>query len=299
MQISKIGEFGLIERFRRFIKTDKTVAVASGDDCAAIKYTANKYLLYTCDMIIEGVDFLPKDNPALIGRKALAVSISDIAACGGIPRYCVVALGLPKNFSVAKAEKLASGLFKLAKEFKVNVVGGDISRSDRLVIDVSMLGVVEKKNLVLRSGARAGDIIFVSGRLGGSIRGKHLDFSPRVRESRYLVNNFRINSMCDISDGLIQDLGHILDNSSTGAVLYEELIPLSRAAVNLDDALYGGEDFELLFTLSRKEALRLRAGKPYDFYPIGSIMPKKFGLKLIDAKGREKRLKARRGFRHF
>jgi len=299
MLIGKLGEFGLIDRFRKSIKTDSSVVRGSGDDCAVLKFDRHNYQLFTCDMIVEGVDFTSKDNPRLVGRKALAVSISDIAACGGIPRYAVVSLGIPRDTQLAYIDKVSTGLFALAREFKVNVVGGDISRSLRLVIDVSLLGVVEKKCLVLRSGAKPGDIIFVTGRLGGSLNGKHLRFIPRIKESRYLVKNLKINSMIDISDGLLQDLGQILKESRAGAVIYADRIPLSRQARGLAEAFYAGEDFELLFTLSPIEAKRLLKKELLSGYrPIGRIMEKGFGLKLVGNDGRQRKI-APRGWQHF
>ncbi|MCX5711398.1 MAG: thiamine-phosphate kinase [Candidatus Omnitrophica bacterium] len=297
MRLNKIGEFALIEKFKKMADLDRSVIVGPGDDCAVIEFNKNDYQLYTCDMIVEGVDFVSKDKPELIGRKALAVSLSDIAACGGIPRYAVVSMGFPKK-SIGKAQKIAKGLFDLAKSYKVNVVGGDLSRSNRLTIDVSMLGVVEKNKLVLRSGAKSGDIIFVTGELGRSILGKHLTFTPRLKESRFLVNNFKINSMIDISDGLTQDLNHILKASNVGAAIYEALIPRSRLARSLADALYGGEEFELLFTLSRKEAKHLAFKKKHIFKPIGEIISKDYGFRLIDKNNKESVIKPK-GWRHF
>ncbi len=296
--LSKIGEFGLIDRFRKYIKTDSSVIKGSGDDCAVIKFNKAQYLLFTCDMLVENVDFLLSHDPRLIGRKALAVSISDIAACGGVPRYCLVSLGLPEKISAQRVIDISRGLFNTARRYKINVVGGDLSRANRLTIDVSMIGLVEKKSLVLRSGAKKRDVIFVTGGLGGSIRGKHLRFTPRVRQARFLVKNFKVNSMIDISDGLAQDLSHILEESRVGAVIYEDLIPVSKQARNLRDALYMGEDFELLFTLSQQEAKRLYAKAVSGFKPIGEIVERSQGLRLIDKKGRENVITPG-GFRHF
>jgi len=299
MLVNKIGEFGLIEKFRKSIKTDASVIKGSGDDCAVLRLDKDKYQLFTCDMIVEGVDFTARDNPLLVGRKALAVSISDIAACGGIPTHAVVSLGIPKDTSVSYIDRVAKGLFSLAREFKVNVVGGDISRSPVVVIDTSLLGIVEKGCLVLRSGAKDGDIIFVTGSLGGSLAGKHLKFTPRIKESRYLVKNLKINSMIDISDGLIQDLGHILKDSKAGAVLYEEMIPLSRQAKGKNAALYDGDDFELLFTLAPLEAKKLLKAKLLRCYkPIGKIVKNNLGLKLIGRDNKERKILAK-GYRHF
>jgi len=298
MLVSKLGEFGLIERFRKSLKTDSSVIKGSGDDCAVLKFDKDNYQLLTCDMIVEEVDFTLKQDPYLIGRKALAVSISDIASCSGLPRHCLVSLGLSGNTPLKLIDKLFKGMLDIAKEYRINIAGGDISRAKQLIIDVSMSGYVEKKYLTLRSGARIGDIIFVSGALGGSILGKHLRFTPRLKEARLLAKNFKVNSMIDISDGLAQDLNHILEQSFQGAVIYEDLIPLSKQARNLEDALFMGEDFELLFTLSRKEAKKIFAKKLTNFKPIGEIVDKKLGLRLIDKRNKEKIIKPV-GFRHF
>jgi len=298
MHIGRLGEFGLIERIRKSIKVDSSVIVGSGDDCAVMKFDKKYFQLFTCDMLVEGVDFTKQADLALVGRKALAVSLSDIAACGGLARYAVISLGLPKNYSLQQADKLIKGMASLAGRYKVNIVGGDISVSPKLVIDVSMLGLVEKKFLVRRSGAQTGDIIFTTGPLGGSIKGKHFKFTPRLKEARILVENFKISSMIDISDGLAQDLGHILSASGRGAVLYQALIPISKEAENLEDALYSGEDFELLFTLSRIEAKKLLLKHKTIFYPLGEITAKNGSLKLITGNGKEKNIE-KKGFRHF
>ncbi len=299
MRLKDIGEFGLIKRFRQKIQTDASVIKGSGDDCAVLKWDKSNYQLFTCDMIIQGVDFKKTDNLELVGRKALAISISDIAACGGVPKYAVVALGMPKHMPVKEIDCLTKGLFGLSKEYRINIVGGDISRSTKLLIDVSVLGVVEKKNLCLRSGAKVGDIIMVTGAFGGLIsQGKHLKFTPRLKEARYLVSHFKINSMIDVSDGLAQDLGHILEQSSVGAVLYEKLIPLSKGAGLVNDALCSGEEFELLFTVSRDQANKIIKNKRYCFSIIGEIMPKAFGLRLVNRKFEYAPVKTK-GYRHF
>lgn len=298
MNLGRIGEFGLIERIKRITKTDSTVIKGIGDDCAVIKFTRDDFLLFTCDMIVEDVDFTSKTNPYLIGRKALGVCISDIAACAGTPRYALIAVGLPKNTKLEFADKLIKGVNALAKRYHVNIVGGDISRSAKLVIDVSMLGVVKSKHLVLRSGAKKGDIIFVSGSLGGSIKGKHLKFTPRIKEAQFLVKNFKVHAMIDISDGLAADLGHILKESKVGAVIYQSLIPVSYLALSFQEALTCGEDFELLFTLPRCEASKLIRKRIKTFKPIGEIVDKIHSLRLVDKYCKERKLSPQ-GFKHF
>jgi len=298
MRIRDIGEFGLINRFQKKIRIDSSVIEGSGDDCAVLKFNKSSYQLFTCDMIVEGVDFFKNTDLKLVGRKALAISISDIAACGGIPKHAVVTLGLSGNMQVSQIDRLAEGLFALAREFNINIVGGDISASSKLIIDVSMLGIVEKNKLCLRRGAKSGDIIMVTGEFGGSLKGKHLKFTPRLKEAQFLVNNFKINAMIDVSDGLVVDLGHILKQSSVGAVLYESLVPLSRQVRRAQDALCSGEEFELLFCASREQASKIIKSTRYRFKVIGEIMPESFGLRLINHKNRYSRLNLR-GYRHF
>jgi thiamine-monophosphate kinase len=298
MNIRELGEFGLIERFRRSIRLDSSVVKGTGDDCAVIKFTKDKHLLFTCDMLVEGVDFLRQSDPYLVGRKSVAVSLSDIAACAGIPRYCLVSLGLRRASTVQFVDKLFAGMRDICHKYRVNLVGGDLSRVDKLTIDVSILGEVEKKYLALRGSAKEGDIIGVTGKLGGAIKGKHLKFIPRLQEARFLARNFRLHALTDISDGLLQDLGHILKQSRKGALLYEELIPRASQASSLNNALTGGEDFELLFTLPQPDARRLFSRYPATFKPIGKIVSAKYSLRLLDKKGKEKPVR-QKGFRHF
>jgi thiamine-monophosphate kinase len=306
VKISDIGEFGLINEIKKMVgrasKNRASVIKGVGDDCAVVGFDKDRYLLLSCDTLIEGIDFLKDTSPFLIGRKALAVSISDIAAMGGLPAYALVSLGLRKDFSLKRVKELYRGILALSREFKVEVIGGDISASDKLMISITLLGFVEKKYVVYRSGSEGGDYIFVSGFLGGSINKKHLTFNPRIKEARYLVRNYKVHSMIDISDGLLQDLGHITTASNTGAVLYEDLIPMDKCAGSLEDALTWGEDFELLFTLSFKEARRLLRKRKTrglaQFRMIGEITARKNDIRLVRHNAEVKIIKPQ-GFRHF
>jgi thiamine-monophosphate kinase len=303
MRIKDIGEIELIKRLARNFRLDSSVVKGSGDDTAVLKYKADKYLLFKCDMVIEDVHFdLRKATPFQVGWKALGRNISDVAAMGGLPRYAVVSLGIDSNLDVSIADGICRGLKNIADRFGVNIVGGDMSESKKIVIDVSLIGEVKKKNLILRSGAKKGDMILVTGSLGGSIKGKHLNFVPRVKESKDIVTNFKVNSMIDISDGLVLDLYRIIKASNVGALLYEESIPLSKDAANLKNALYDGEDYELLFTMSAKEAERLLK---YNFSKfgtrislIGEILDKRYGYKIFREDGREEDLRVK-GYLHF
>lgn len=303
MKVKDLGEIELIKRFAKKIRVDRSVVKGSGDDTAVIKWTKDKYLLFTCDMLVEDVHFkLKKAKPAQIGYKALARNISDIAAMGGIPRHAVVSMGINPNSSVSLVEDIVDGMIKLADRYKINIVGGDVSRSDKLVIDVSLLGEVEKKNLTLRSGAKPGDLILITGSIGGSIKGRHLNFTPRISEARALVGNFKINSMIDVSDGLVLDLKRILDASNVGASIHENLIPVSKEADSFDDAISGGEDFELLFTMSPKETKRFfRTGLNKMKTPvtlIGEITDRRDGYKLVRRDSRVEKIRPK-GYLHF
>ncbi|MFH1339099.1 MAG: thiamine-phosphate kinase [Candidatus Omnitrophota bacterium] len=301
MNVGKLDEFGLIDLISRMAGSPPGVIKGIGDDCAVLPFDRENYLLLTCDMLVEGVDFTRRDRADLVGRKSLGVCLSDIAACGGVPRYAQVSLGLSPDTPVSRVKDLYRGIIFQARKFKAAVVGGDISRSDKLIIDVSLAGLVKKRNLALRSGAKKGDIIFVSGELGGSIYGRHLVFSPRIKEADYLVNNYKVSSMIDISDGLLQDLGHILKQSSQGAVIFEDLIPVSPDARKPEEALYMGEDFELLFTLPLSEARRLQKKSMRNlakFSAVGEIVGGPCGLVLFNRQGERVKVKAG-GFRHF
>jgi len=246
------------------------------------------------------VHFTRSMDPRWIGHKALACNISDIAAMGGIPTFAVVSVGLPANLSVSFVKKIYEGINHLAKEFKVGIVGGDTNRASQIVINLALLGKARKNQVVYRKGAKKGDWIFTTGGLGGSFKsGKHLSFLPRLKESRYLVQNFHPNSMIDIFDGLAADLWHILKESKVGAAIYEDRIPKNKKA-SLRQALYEGEDFELLFTLKPTNAKKLLRLKPkgLHFYCLGEIIKQPYALYLVGRDGRRRKLKAF-GFRHF
>jgi thiamine-monophosphate kinase len=296
--IEHLGEFGLIQRLSKKVFVGKNIIKGIGDDAAVLPFTKEKFLLLTTDLLCEDVHFTRKENPFLIGHKALACSLSDIAAMGGVPTSAVVSLGIPKNLSVHFVDEIYRGINILAAKFKTSIVGGDTICSPRIVINVAMVGQVEKGKLVLRSGANIGDQIFVTGALGRSLKTKkHLSFTPRIHEARALVANFRPRAMIDISDGLAADLGHILEESNKGAILDAIAIPRMHKAT-LENALFDGEDFELVFTLSKKEAKRFLAQKLIKAFWIGEIVDRAQGLCLRESQGNSKKIAAK-GYKHF
>lgn len=299
-KISNLGEFGLINLLRRNVYSTKDVVKGIGDDTAVLSVGGSCHQLFTTDMILEDVHFTRTMNPRAIGHKALACSISDIAAMGGVPSAAVVSIGVPADLKIDFVKDLYRGMNALAKRFKVSIVGGDTVKSKKVIISVALLGWAKKKEVVTRSGARPGDMIFVTGPLGKSFETrKHLSFTPRVAESQFLVKRFKPTAMIDISDGLSADLGHILEESRVGAYLFEENIPKIKGAT-LSQALGDGEDFELLFTVSSskgKQLLSERKGN-FRFYHIGEIVGYPRRLKLLDYRGNEKD-RPSSGYKHF
>lgn len=265
-----MNEFELIARLTESLPRNETVITGAGDDCAVLDFgLPEKLFLFKTDAVVENVHFTGETPPEKIGRKALGRCLSDVAAMAGTPSAALVTLGLPQHFDPDFALKIYDGINSLARKFGVAVVGGETTANPGgIFISISLLGTVIRGKQVLRSGAKAGDAIFVTGELGGSIAGKHLDFEPRILEARWLAENFRIHAMADLSDGLAGDLGHILAASGVGAELLKTAIPVSRAAKlqgrqsatgrpPLAAAFTDGEDFELLLTVAGKDAVKL------------------------------------------
>ncbi len=240
------------------------IEIDSGDDAASVRVGGERVLFKT-DSVIDGVHFDARTaRPEEIGHKALARCLSDIAAMAGVPAFAVVAMMVPRRSGEAYLRRIYRGMERTARSFRTAVVGGDFaSHPGKLAISVALLGETEGLQPVLRSGARPGDAVAVTGPLGGSILGKHLRFRPRVREARELHRRIGLHSMIDVSDGLAVDLGHLCEESGVGAVVYERRIPVSAAArrlarrdgrTPLEHALGDGEDYELLFTLPAGKA---------------------------------------------
>jgi len=276
-----MNEFELIARLTQSLPTNKSVIVGAGDDCAVLDCGApDRQLLFKTDAVVEGIHFTKETPPQKVGRKALARCLSDIAAMAGTPDAAVVTIGLPHNYDPVVVEQFYAGIGELAQEHSVAIVGGETTTSpERVFISIAMTGHVHKDKAVLRSGARTGDAIFVTGELGGSLANKHLDFEPRLEEARWLATHFKIHSMIDLSDGLAGDLRHILQASRVGAEIGSETVPINRAAKlaakgsstakpPLLAALTDGEDFELCFTTAAQSAVRLKDAWIKEFHKL-------------------------------
>ena len=281
------SESEIISRLRKRAGVNDEVRLGIGDDTAVIKTTAGKELIACCDLMVEGVHFRTEwTPPRLLGRKALAVNLSDVAAMGGVPKFAMMSIALPPKCSSAFIDELFLGVFELAETSGVSIIGGDTSSSrDSLFIDISVIGECQSGNAVTRRGAKVGDRIYVSGSLGASALGlslledgyrlndlkdptdamrqqailKHLAPEPQLKLGRAIGEAGLATAMIDISDGLSTDVWHILDDSDVGATIHAVAMPIAECVLSvaagargidpLTLALNGGEEYELLFTV--------------------------------------------------
>lgn len=338
---SSSGEFQLIDQLEtsanRRAAGSRSLLTGIGDDAAVVRLLKGRDVVITCDMLVEDVDFRQKwMPPSMLGHKALAVSLSDIAAMGASPRFAIVSLGLPrKAWRSGFPAEFYKGFFALANKHEVTLVGGDLSRTtDHVVIDSIVIGEVAHDRAILRSGAQPGDKIFVTGSLGGAAAGlelleheargsrrnarsvverspnelvtRQLLPTPRVSWGRTLAKKRLATAMIDLSDGLSSDLSHICRASGTGALIDAALIPIEPAlaqskeitADHLALAINGGEDFELLFTVRPDRVKKLPASVDgIAATCIGEITDAFQGIRLRNA-GKTRVLKPQ-GFSHF
>ncbi len=312
MKIKDIGEFGLIDRIRKKPK-DKNILIGIGDDAAVIKTNKGLQVL-TTDCLVEGDHFRREwFNPKQIGMKAIEINVSDIAAMGAIPKYILVSLALPKDLEIKFIEEMYKGMWKICDKYNLEIIGGNMTHCNTIIISITLTGEVQIKNLCLRSGARPGDFIFTSGYLGNGKAGlrlfqKNLEAFEKVRklylepkanlEIAMKIAPF-VNSMIDVSDGLAPEIKHICDESKCGAIIYKDKIPISNEVRDVADklsedeydyALYGGEDFELIYTVSKDKLDKVNG------FLIGEIT-KDDGIYLSFGGKKEAILK--KGYDHF
>ena len=265
-------------------------------------------------MLVEEDHFSLKFSSAeQIGMKAIEVNVSDIAAMSGLPKHALISLALPKNIDLKFIDGLYRGFNKAGKKYKINIIGGDITHSKQIVINIAMIGFVEKENLCLRRDAKVNDLVCVSGDLGKSAAGLELLFNkkkgksikfnlePKARLDFARKVARYVNAMEDVSDGLAQEIRNICDASKKGAVIYKEKIPISKKVINdakkikkdpYNFALYGGEDFELVFTISKDNFKKLKN----KVYVVGKILNKKEGIYLLD---KNRKIRLGKGYDHF
>jgi thiamine-monophosphate kinase len=260
-----LGETGLLRALTGKWKPDPArVVVGVGDDCAVLRGEGkNHFLVFKTDAVVEGVHFTPQAPPGWIGHKALARALSDLAAMGADPLAAVITLGVPANESVRRLHAIYRGLERTAKRYGVNLVGGETTRARQLFLNVALLGECRGYRPLLRSEARVGDSIFVTGRLGGTQARRHLTFEPRLAEGKWLARNGLASAMMDLSDGLGADLPRLTAASGVAAQLDLEAIPQAPGAT-LKAAFEDGEDYELLFTTRPSHVKTLKKRWPFD-----------------------------------
>ncbi len=299
MNLRALGEERLITRLLRGHPVGQGVRVGPGDDCAVTARRGENVLtLLKTDAVVEGIHFAPEADFRRVGWKALARAVSDIAAMGGEPEHALITLALPPSLPVRRAKALYAGVYRCARRFGIGIVGGETTRSPDgadgapgpVFVSVTLTGRVEKARLVTRSGGKPGDVLFVTGRLGGSLAGKHLDFTPRLEEARWLCAHYRPRAMMDLSDGLGADLPRLARASGCGFRVEEGEIPLTPGCT-LAQAVGDGEDFELLFALAPRRAGALERAWPFATLPLTRIG-------VLTANLRERRLTTH-GYDHF
>ncbi|MDR1493882.1 MAG: thiamine-phosphate kinase [Planctomycetaceae bacterium] len=267
-------ELQLIEQLRQKAPiNDSRVLLGIGDDAAILSAQAQDVVL-TVDLLTEGVDFLlDSTDPQWIGRKALAVNLSDIAAMGASPTAVLVAVALPKKNAAELARRIYEGMQPLLEKYRVALIGGDTNTwNGGLVISITAIGHVTKHGALKRSGAKSGDRVLATGKFGGSILKRQFQFEPRIEEALYLNKHFKIHAAMDVSDGLSLDLSRMATESGVGVVIDADKIPISQDAIQLakenpqpsplERALFDGEDFELILATSPEEAEKLTTTQP-------------------------------------
>ncbi|MEM1058079.1 MAG: thiamine-phosphate kinase [Verrucomicrobiota bacterium] len=271
------------------------LAVGAGDDCAVLQPgPGERTLLFKTDAVVEGVHFLPAARPGLVGRKALARNLSDLAAMGGEPWAALVTLAAPSATSVQRVRAVYRGLEQLARQHGVLLAGGETVRAPKLMLSVALLGRMPRGvRPVLRGTARAGDELWVTGRLGGSQGGRHLRFEPRLAAGQWLARRRRATAMMDLSDGLGADLPKLAAASGLGYELDETALPGHRG-VTLAQIFNDGEDYELLFTARPGTAAKLRRDWPFADLPLTRI-----GRLTKKALAGSRRAEQRKGYDHF
>ena len=263
-----MNELDWVEFLRKKAGKGKGVLAGIGDDCALVQVGGEKFLLKS-DLFIEDIHFkLNEMNFKDIGKRAVARVLSDFSACGGVPKFIGVSVGFPGYVIKKDLKDVFDGILEFSKKYKFSIVGGDTSKSEKLFLDVWGVGVCEK--CILRSTAKIGDYIFLTGKLGQ--REFNSPFEPRIKESQNLIKKYKINSMIDISDGFIIDLYRILKVSNKGAILYSESIPCTAG----ESDLYRGEDYELIFTVDKTEKKIDLLKK--NFYFVGKITSSEQGF---------------------
>ncbi|MGJ8672880.1 thiamine-phosphate kinase [Rubritalea sp.] len=273
MKLGDSNEDCIIERLCTQLTQLDDVIVGPGDDCAVVQLENGELQLQKTDCVVEGVHYYPDEQAERVGWKSMARVVSDMAAMGGTPHTMLVTLILRSNTELAWVESLYKGMQKCADAFQFSIVGGETSSAPDAsanMISIAGTGKVSKESLTLRSTAKPGDAIFVTGSLGGSLAGKHLDFTPRIKEAQWLALHCKPSAMMDLSDGLAKDLPRLAKLSNVGFLLEPENLPVNPEC-SLQQALSDGEDYELLLTVPNQQVEHLLSLWPLERAPLSRI----------------------------
>lgn len=303
--LDDIGEDGVVDRLRGWLQSANCGRELLGDDCAVVPSSDPDFdELLTSDAVVEGVHFEAGVDPDRIGRKAVSRALSDIAAMGGEPQYLLLNIGVPSAFPVSGLKSMVCAARDRAAEFGAVIAGGDLTRMDRQEVHVFCQGRVRSGHALRRKGAQGGDGLFITGCLGGSLQGRHLDFMPRIREALWLRDHAAPTAMMDVSDGLAADLPRLAAESQVGARVNLDALPVSVDVPegNAVCALTEGEDYELLFTASLDKsadwALSFQKEFGISVSRIGDILPIEDGLMVVTRDGAAQDW-PRGGYKHF
>jgi thiamine-monophosphate kinase len=308
VNLREIGEGALIRKIREKFQDQQGVTIGIGDDAAVFDFPSGYSAVFCSDLVAENAHFIRNLHPPdSIGYKAVAVNVSDVGAMGGVPMHFLISVGLPGDLDFSWVEGFLDGVERACSDFGVSLVGGDSSSSDRIFVDVSMIGRVPTGRAVLRSGARTGDNIYVTGALGGSMLGlellkagqagesavtRHLYPQPRHRVGAAVLDG--AHAMIDVSDGLSTDLSHIIQESRVSARIYKDRIPVAAGAEDAH-ALHGGEEYELIIVAPELPAEI--EGIPV--VRIGEIIDSSLDHQLFLIDGVRESVLAPRGWQHF
>ena len=256
--VRELGEDRLLAQIFPQLKPNSRVVAGAGDDCAVVKFRgAKEWLLLKTDCVVEGIHFVVGSSARAVGWKAMMRSLSDFAAVSGVPQFALITLVIAGRKQVTWVRDLYRGLNRAARYFDVTIVGGETSDTAcPTVVVVSVAGFVEPDRCILRSGGKGNDDLFVTGKLGGSIRRRHLNFVARIEEARWLTANFKVHAMMDLSDGLGTDLPRLAKASKVGFSIDQSAVPVSHGCT-IEQAISDGEDYELLFAISPRHRARL------------------------------------------
>ncbi len=293
--LRELGEDRLLAQILPRLKQNSLIVAGAGDDCAVVKFRgAKERLLLKSDCVVEGIHFVAGSSARAVGWKAMMRGLSDFAAMSGVPQFALITLVIAGKKQVMWVRDLYRGLNQAARYFDVNIVGGETSDTHGpTVVVVSVAGFIEADRCVLRSGGKANDDLFVTGKLGGSIRRRHLNFVARIEEARWLTANFKVHAMTDLSDGLGADLPRLARASRLAFSIDERALPVSRGCT-VQQAIADGEDYELLFAISRRDRARLEGRWRRKFPKLGLTR-----IGYLHQRSKIKHQTSLRGYVHF